>query len=85
MQVPCVDVDNGHYFTEGYATRVCSAEGEWLPSDYSSCAVKKGSKSFALVWMTFSESNGTYVLGRLNKIKNDVSASAHTLRSTSVL
>ena len=73
-QVPCVDVDNGHYFTGGYATRVCSAEGEWLPPDYSSCAVKKGSKSFALFWMTFTRYSANFVSARLDNIKEDVSA-----------
>ena len=72
--LPCVDVDNSNYFTGGYATRVYSAAGEWLPPDYTGCSVKKGSESFAVVWMTFSTSSGSYVLNRLDNIKADVSA-----------
>ena len=74
FSVPCADVDNGRYFTRGYATRVCNSEGDWMPPDYSSCAVKKGVGSFALVWLTFSTTSGTYVLSRLRRIQYDVSA-----------
>ena len=84
-QISCADVDNGHYFTGGYVTRVCSAENKWLPPDYSSCTVKKGSKSFALAWMTFYTVNDTYVLGQLNNIKNDVSTKCTDFKITTVL
>ena len=67
-------MDNGQYFTGGYATRVCNADGDWIPPDYSNCKVKGNAKSFALIWMTFSTTSGTYVLGRLDRIKDDVSA-----------
>ena len=66
-------MDNGQYFTGGYATRVCNADGDWIPPDYSNCKVKGNAESFALIWMTFSTTSGTYVLSRLNYIKEDVS------------
>ena len=66
-------MDNNQYFTGGYATRVCNADGDWMPPDYSNCKVKGNAGSFALIWMTFSTTSGTYVLSRLNYIKADVS------------
>ena len=73
FRVPCSDLDNGNYFTSGLATRVCNLEGEWLPPDYSTCSVKAATGSFALMWMTFSTTSGTYVLSQLERIKSDVS------------
>ena len=75
FRVPCSDLDNGNYFTSGFTTRVCNSEGEWLPPDYSTCSVKATTRSFALIWMTFSTTSGTYVLSQLERIKSDVSAS----------
>ena len=66
-------MDNGQYFTGGYVTRVCNAEGEWIPPDYSNCKVKGNTGSFALIWMTFLTSSGTVVLSRLSYIVEDVS------------
>ena len=66
-------MDNNQYFTGGYATRVCNADGDWMPPDYSGCMVKENAGLFGLVWMTFSTSSGTYVLSQLQNIQQDVS------------
>ena len=73
-RVPCSELDNGYYFSDGLATRVCNAEGDWLPPDYSNCSVRAGVKSFGLVWMTFLTYRGSYVLSQLDSIKKDVSS-----------
>ena len=74
FRVPCAELDNGNYFTNGFATRVCSSEGKWLPPDYSACSVKGTAGSFGLIWMTFSTTSGAYVFRQLERIKSDVSA-----------
>ena len=74
--MPCSDLDNGYYFSGGFATRVCNAEGEWLPPDYSNCTAKPEFKSFGVIWMTFSTASGSYVLNQLKRIESDVSITA---------
>jgi len=74
FRVPCNELDNGAYFSDGFATRVCNAEGNWLPPDYSNCSVKAETKPFGLIWMTFSTASGTSVLNQLSRIVDQVSA-----------
>jgi len=69
--VPCKSLDS--YFTSGTMTRVCSSDGYWLAPDFTQCVVNEGVGSFALVWMTFSTSSGSYFVSQLNRIKYDVS------------
>ncbi|XP_065905663.1 uncharacterized protein [Dysidea avara] len=68
----CNSLDS--YFTSGTMTRICSSDGNWLTPDFTQCVVQEGVGPFALVWMTFSTLNGSYVLGQLNRIKRDVEA-----------
>ena len=74
FRVPCAKLDNGNYFTNGSATRVCNSDGQWLPPDYSTCSVKATAGSFGLIWMTFSTTSGPYVIRQLQRIQSDVSA-----------
>ena len=71
--MPCSELDNGYYFSDGLATRLCNADGSWLPTDYSNCSVKTDVKSFGLIWMILAISNGNYVFRQLERIQNDVS------------
>ena len=80
FRVPCAELDNGNYFTNGSATRVCNSDGQWLPPDYSTCSVKAAG-SFALVWMTFSTTSGSYVLRQLQRIQSDVSTTMATIQT----
>jgi len=72
FHIPCSDFNN--YFTGGYVARICGADGVWSTPDYSSCIVKSGVGSFALLWMTFSTSSEKYVISRLSEIIISVSA-----------
>ena len=78
FRIPCAELDNGNYFTNGTATRVCNLEGEWLAPDYSACTVKATAGPFALIWMTFSTTTGTFVLRQLERIQSYVSATMAT-------
>jgi len=69
--VPCSSLDS--YFTSGTMTRTCSSNGNWLAPDFTQCAVREGVGPFALVWMTFSTSSGSYFVNQIPRITRDVS------------
>jgi len=55
-------------------TRICSSDGNWLAPDFTQCVVREGVGPFALVWMTFSTSSGSYFVSQLDRIRHDVSS-----------